>query len=300
MGILLAWTLLLQDPSIDQLIERLGSDDVRIRAAAARDLRQRGMSAFASLKLAAEAPKDAEIQARAREVLGAIVGEFGRSTLRSFEDTLSNAGTLRVDSQTVQPENGARAPFSVDALLLRKTGGRIFVKSGIVVPDEAQNPRADQVWSGFLVSDGERTMLRTSSAGIGESSWGLDARDHWPTVVGATARVGSVSAASLWAYTRVEDVALQDLFRLDDWKYEEESADSPPCLEYSIRWLGKNGFQVPLPVRARVWYDPAALRPTKRLLTYQVEKRPASVLERFTYESEIPDAQFKVPEGKSR
>ena len=283
--------LLFQEPTLEQLIQRLASDEIEERNAAGRELRKKGMTAVSLLKIAADA-KDVEVMSRARDLLGSILEEFGRSTVRSFEDALDNAPTFCMTCRTVTLKKDLAAPFSVESSLLRRAGGKVRVSSNVQIKNES--------WNGFLVCDGERMALQTRTPSSGQRDWGMDSRDYWPSVRSAAARVGAVPSVHLWAYARDEEKSVGELLHLGEWQYEDESSATLPALEYSIRWFGRKDLHALIPSRVKVWYDPATLRPSKRLLTYSMGTDHPSVLETFSYDAEIPDSEFKVPEGQQR
>jgi hypothetical protein len=286
MKLLVLVLLLVQDPTVDQLIRQLGADDVDDRNQATHELRKRGIDMLPRLREAAES-KDAEVVARAREVLGLILEDFGQSTLRSFEHALDKAPSLVIYSRASTPKDPT-VRFTGQGRLLRKPGGKIRITSEGVVSDET--------WNALLVSDGERMMLETQAGRSGQRDWGYDGKDYWPTVRAAAARVAVLNSAHIWAYVRIEETPIAELFVLGTWKQGAEG--KLRTLEYSISWRGKESLPVPNPTHAKVWYDPTTFRPIKRLLTFSFNKAEPQVLEQFDYETDISENVLRVPEGK--
>jgi outer membrane lipoprotein-sorting protein len=57
---------------------------------------------------------------------------------------------------------------------------------------------------------------------------------------------------------------------------------------------------MPAPTRVRLWYDPATFYPTRRVLLFGMDEQGPQVTEDFSFDADIPEETFKVPEGQSR
>jgi len=280
----LVW-MLVQEPTVEQLIRQLGADDFDDRNRATRELRKRGLDALPHLKEAAES-KDVEVVTRARDVLGLILEDFGQSTLRSFEEAIERAPSIRISSAASQPNPAVG--FTGEGTLWRKPGGKLRIIS--------QGSLSEDKWKGLLVSDGERMLLETVGR-HGTREWGTS-KDSWPTVRAAAARVAALTSANIWTYVRIKAVPVPELFRLEAWKPGAEG--NYRTLEYSISWQGEDPLPVPTPTDIKVWYDPTTFRPIKRLLTFSSAKNAPQVLEQFDYEIDISEEVFRVPVGKQK
>jgi hypothetical protein len=288
MPLLLLVALLVQEPSVDELIRRLGADDVDERNRATHELRKRGREAVPHLRVAVGS-KDAEVITRAREVLGLILEDMGNTLLRAFQDSIEAAPSVRIVSKIVPIKEPATI-LSTEATFLRKPLGKIRLTN--------QGSNGDTSWKGLLVSDGERMMLQTEARHYSQRDWGYDGKDCWPTVRAAVATIGVFHAPHIWAYVREKEIPITDLYYFGDWKDGEEG--KLRFLEYSVNWRGEPTFALPNPIAAQVWYEPGTFRPTKRLLMFSKLIDGPKITEEFTYGIDVQEDAFKVPEGKQR
>lgn len=147
MSFLVAVVLLIQEETIDQLIEKLRSDKIEERELATQQLMKSGVNHIATLE-AAKADKDIEVANRVKHILDLLYPEH---ELREITKNIQNARTVSITFSGKGTE-GTRG--HIDAI---RSVGTILLKGKNRVAMNTRIFTAREGWREFvLVSDGSR------------------------------------------------------------------------------------------------------------------------------------------------
>jgi HEAT repeats len=287
---LLAILLLVQDPSLDPLVEQLRSDTADVREDAARRLQKWGAAALPVLKKALE-DKDPEVAARCREILDRIRSDEAAAQFRKMEDALSRARTVRIkfklESVTHGPQIENRTTHQ--GVLLLKQGNKVHLTG--------ENSGRLMNFRYTMVSDGTRMLLRSSVQKE-------DREVETPEKLGAavcrvTARSGPSSVFSIVTSKEANLEDTMDVIKLGEFK---ELPAEGATKKLSYRLMIENPAAIT--IRGTLSYDAASLRPLQRSLkiTFGEDKggegNSTEVYEEYVLDAELPDGTFALPEEK--
>jgi hypothetical protein len=296
MNMLLAAVLVMQDPSVDHLLEKFRSDQVGEREHAERELRKLGEAAVAGLEKAT-GDKDAEVAHRARECLNRIRYESGTRILKKVEETVAKARTLqlKLSSRSPSPKEPSASDWEVTGEILFKEGNKFSISTQTVA---GHGMRVES-----LCSDGSQFARYSGSLEALRGSWGGSRRDYKGDLLPC------VIAAGSWVTAEMLDTQLQSKaqgspdasrpFHLYDFKEGREGGAGTLTyvIDYDPRWSAVR----PLHLRATLSYELATWRPLKRTFQYALGRSKEvafDALEEFLFDADIPDEKFQVLEDR--
>ncbi|HZE97822.1 MAG TPA: hypothetical protein VE981_12410 [Planctomycetota bacterium] len=289
MSVILAALLLLQDADPDQLVRRLGSDDIGERDRATAALQSLGAKAIPAL-LRASSSEDPEIKGRARGLLQPIRDREARDFLVDLERRIQATPGFRI-GMTVRLEGpGDKDVVTGKGELLGKTGRKVFTS--------LQRTTSKVQGERILVSNGEDLATRREmvSWNLRSAPSGLDRK-----LVSAFVRSG----LSYWWF-RSDGFMTRDpgaVYDLVDVKAQDPDGESA-VLTYRM-----SDRETVNTLDVRLWYDPKTGRPLRRSFRGvlfpmreldEERSRPwtwTEQYEEFDLNALISDEQFRLPEA---
>jgi len=284
MKLLLAALLLLQDPSVEQLIERLGSERIDERGDAERRLKALGRAALPALEEAARSA-DLEKAKRAAEVLKPLRAKIAQETFEEIEARLQACRSLRIRMTLKQEVPAARSVTEGKAEL------------SIQSPRKAYADLQRKAERRTLVSDGE--SLATSLDG---TTWN---RRRAPAEIDKKLVAAWARAGLVYWWLATDGFMVRDPrrdFRLSDFKFGPPEGGHS-CILYRIRDDEvRPREEIGTVLEVKLWYDPKTLTPVKRVwegkAPQEVEWIWTETYDEVVLDAPLPDETFRLPEVK--
>lgn len=281
--------LLLQEPTVSTLIERLGSDKIDVREEAARRLLGLGKAALPELEKAAR-EGDAEVSRRAKELVKFLNPSGGRDAFENIEAAVLRAHSVRIAfkgetlHQSTDGDPDLKTTFSGEVLL--KDGNKAWYTS------HRKSATGAKPIDCFLVSDGSKMTGTREADQLSETPSGLKRG-----LTLAVSRLGPCAAATVvWAVAGFSLPAGQG----DTAESTMEPADFTP-----IETDGESkvfGYMVKAPTfgivgKVRLWYNPRTYALVKRTLIVASRKTTITeVYDEYALNPELAEEKFRLPD----
>jgi outer membrane lipoprotein-sorting protein len=288
--VLLSLALLLQEQTVPQLLERLGSEKIEEREDAARRLLGLGKTALPELEKAAR-EGGPDISRRAKAIVKLINPATSLEAFENIEEALLKARSLRIafkgETLMQSDEGDPERKTTFSGVLLLKEGDKALYSSVREVPG---GKRLDT----FLVSDGSKMSGSREGGQNSETPSGLKR-----ALTLALSRMGPCSAAGAVA------AALGHLNPLDPGETMEsalvvgdfgplETDGDAKVIEFRFKGVkfGTSG-------KVRLWYDPKTYAVRKRTLFVASRKTTITdVFDEYVLNPDLPDDRFKLPQER--
>lgn len=290
MILILAASLLVQDKSVEDLIQGLKSETVEARREARRALEKLGNAALPALEKAARGP-DFEIRRDLWEIIEAILSAPGIEILKQLEDRISASATISIKCKWQQ---GTEEIHTMSAQILLKKKEKIRVEASWT---SKRGPRDI-----LLISNGDFACYRPpGDPGDGNRQEfrfvpadGLNRR-----FVEEFAALDVLAAVTLWGQPLN---AQQRVWNSGSARSRITKAAVGPEED----GLGTLTYQYAVlsnPFKVKVWYDKTTFRLSKRTreMDQPLGEGRTTVTETFdewNVGSDIPDEKFHIPAKK--
>jgi hypothetical protein len=290
MSLLLATLLLIQDPTAENLVEKLGSERIEEREEAAKALKNMGDAARPDLEKATK-NNDRETARRAQEILGFLDSQAALETFKKIDKKVEMAKTLRIRFKDTQ--EGTKSQRGDSGILLLHSGDRASYSQ--------DGSTGSHFWS---VSDGVRVQNSRPQMLYDEGITGpvpIEIRPL-PKDLGKNLKVLSSRAGFLLpgvaksAFGALADPGLSKLLQVS--RFRQGGADGQSnTLKYRLT-VGESdsSFEVTL------WYDPKSLQVLKRsMASVRDDGTPLTMIEtydEFTLDADVDDGEFRIPAEK--
>jgi outer membrane lipoprotein-sorting protein len=262
---------------IQALIDRVRSDRIEERQAAAEDLRKIGKEALPALEAAIKGTTDPEVALRLKGIVNALAVPGAAESLKSIERLLAGAGAVRIafhqETRTLGKDLDVRQG---------STGTLLFAKG-----NKARLELAPEKGKELLtISDGE--SLANRNGPLFQSPNGLTAR-----LAKSVARVGICFYAPLspWGMVNFTDEAMPDpALEISDLALDGVGAETA-TLTYTLPTQPRHpGLKV------RLAFDPKTIKPQKRTMTLVHPRATITLVEVYdeiVIDPVLPGAFFK-------
>lgn len=285
MIVLLAALSLLQAGNPADLVEKLRSDKIDEREAAARELRTLGEAALPALEKASRDP-DANLARTSLEIAKDIRDRGAEKVLRKIEAAFDRAKTLKLAIR-MEIGEGGEPDKKVEATI------DCWIK-GEKVSLEAKVPAREK--DSRLVCDGDRmAIVANGEVRSIEQGW-PNAGDRLKV---GLLRVGLIKIERILnrrSGDAEEEADLRKVLQVSDFKLGPDEGTSKSILFRTSPPGGRESALVTLV------YDPATFRVLRRSMQFSAGgKEQGSTTETFTEfapDVEIPDDRFTLPERK--
>jgi hypothetical protein len=289
MNLLLAAAILLQDPTVEQLIEKLGSEHIEEREKAATKLIELGLTALPALEAAVRSG-DAEIASRAEQILRPIRAQIARRSFQAFEVKIRAATHLRTRF-TLHIERNELEPLERKGTgLVEDFEGEFLSASPQKIHAVLRNMRSLTVEPRRMICDGEFFTTRTEV-----SSWN---KRSAPADLGGKLTTALVRSGLGYWWMATEGFLFRDPRAgqvLSDFRAGEPEGSVSTIL-YKL-----SDQEHVATLQVKVWYDPKIVKLVKRTLDGEMLGKKWSSTESyedFSIDADITDEKFKLPEEK--
>jgi hypothetical protein len=281
--------LLVQDKSVEQLLEQLRSDEAKVREDAVLRLQKQGDAAVPALKKGLE-EKDPEVAARCREILERIAGDRAASDFQKIEDALTRAKTVRIKFKLESVTHGPRIEnkSSHEGTLLLK-GSKVHLSG---------DNRSNILNLTYTMISNGRVVRLNSSALRGAHE--LEAPDNLAAAVCRfTARAGPSSVFMTVTSKEANLEDMMDVIKVGEFK---ELPAEGTTKKLSYRLMIENPMAIK--IRGTLSYETGTLKPLQRSLKITFgednggEANSTELYQDYVLDAEIPDETFSLPEEK--
>jgi hypothetical protein len=285
----LALLLLVQDKSVEQLVEQLRSDAANVREEAVLRLQKQGAAAVPALKKGVE-DKDPEVAARCREILERIRSDQAAADFQKIEEALSRARTVRIKFKLESVTHGPRIEN-------KSTHEGTLLLKGSKVHLVGENHSNLLNLSYTMISNGKRLLLRSSAL---KEPHELEAPDNLSAAVCRFASRAGPSSVFMTVTSKEANLDdMIDVIKVGEFK---ELPAEGTTKKLSYRLMIENPMAIK--IRGTLSYEAASLRPLQRSLKITFgednggEATSTELYQEYVLDAEIPDETFSLSEEK--
>lgn len=280
--VVFAALLLFQDRSVEQLIEKLRSDNSGDRTEAREQLKKLGSQAESALEKASKDP-DLNFSQEARQTLDSIRTGRAMELFSKIEATVQKAKTIRVTFKGQGEGQEGKTTSEGSGFLKEGNKVRIF---------ETMPTGHGGTLSPRILSDGVTLAM---PLGEDDPDKRVPPKKFSILVASALVRVGigdafmSLRHASMQDDPKLDGPSPDELWTVTDLK---EGPDEAPLktLLYKVKPIDRD-----VPLLAKLWYDPLTFIPRKHHLTFDngtVKWTSGERYEELALNTDIPDERF--------
>jgi len=277
--LLLFLCLTFQDKTTEDLIDKLRSDDVRVRDEAARALRVLGMRALPDLERSI-GDNDKEVAQRIKELLRGIKGE---DAFQQIRESLQKAKSVSIQMKTTSKTHigGALNEESGSITLLMKQENKVYFNARVL--------GLNSHLVSTLVSNGRRLWVKWPEAEWKEYDTPRDLNLRLSSIVSETGCFSPMYVTFLiFEAARIQEYASP--LKILKLTYSESDKESP-SVAYTLR--DENGTR-----DMTHWFNPAThalIRVQSGSQNPKVRSSAEVVSQRWQLDAEIPDERFAQP-----
>lgn len=277
--LLLASVLLLQDPTVEQLVQKLGSENIDERETATRKLAALGTQALPALEEAARSG-DLELSRRAGEILKPIRARMAKERFDALEARIRKASSLKT---RLRFRLEVRERDDVD-----QGDAEFLVKSPKMAFGDLKRTTGKETEHRALISDG-----KTLSSRRNEGHWNQRSA---PAELGEKLATALARGGLVYWWLSTDAFVVRDPrvgYALSDFRPGESEGEVSSVL-YRLTNTEAN-----VTLEAKLWYEPKTAKLIKR--TWEGELlgehwKCTETYEEFALEPDLPDDKFRFPD----